>query len=69
MRIDGKDFTLIEDGLSHSEAINRARAYRRGQSQILRAHGSSGFKRHLYRIAQVGETWGVFEYRRNSRQY
>ena len=68
-RLDSKKFTLIEDGLAHTTAINTAAAYRRGQGQIIRSGGQSGYKRHLYRIGRVGKLWGVFEYRRNPRQY
>ena len=68
-RFDNKEFTLAEDGLTHNTAINKAQALRRGQAQNITAHGSSGYKRHLYRIAPVGKLWGIFEYRRNPRQY
>lgn len=66
---DNKTFTLAEDELTHNQAINLAHAYRRGQTRTLTAHGNSGYKRHLYRIAPVGKLWGIFVYKRNPRQY
>ena len=63
------NFHLIEDGLEHIEAKNRAFQLRRGQARNITAFGCSGFKRHLYRIGKTKNGYGIYVRERNNRQY
>jgi hypothetical protein len=69
MIIDNKHFEIIEDGLTHNMAINRAHELRRGQAKNLRSHGKSNYRRHLYRVVKTASGYGIAEHRRNEYQF
>ena len=67
--INGKSFTLIENGLSHNIAINKCQAYRHENIRDTKRHGKSGYKRHLYRIQKTDNGYGIFCHKRSELSY
>jgi hypothetical protein len=55
-------FELVNDRLSHDEAKNLAKNQRRYET---RTSGYRRENRHLYRIAETDNGWGIFQLYRN----